>query len=93
MMLMMIINGVLAIARRLLSVSKPISVQQHLLTSGARVHLRRYKANAIEAMSNTESHAVTRHRSLENQHVTNDTSIVCYSLHRASSEMYTWIRC
>jgi len=40
MMLMMIVTGVLAVARHSTSVSKPISAQQHLLTSGARVHLR-----------------------------------------------------
>lgn len=32
------VTGVLAIARRLLSVSKPVSTQQHLLTSGTTVH-------------------------------------------------------
>ena len=56
MMLMMIVTGVLAIARRLLSVCKPISAQQHLPTSGARVHLRGVKANAIEAWAKTENY-------------------------------------
>lgn len=48
---MMLVTGVLFIARHLLSVSKPISMQHHLLTSGARVHVR---ANAIEALANME---------------------------------------
>ena len=53
MMLMLMVTGVLAIARRLPSVCTPISAQQHLLTSGARVYLRGVKANAIEALAKT----------------------------------------
>lgn len=53
MMLMLMVTGVLAIARHLLSVCTRISAQQHLLTSGARVHLRGVKANAIEALAKT----------------------------------------
>ena len=59
MLMMMIVTGVLAKARRLLSVSTFISVQQHLLTSGARVHLGGFRANAVESLAKTESHAVT----------------------------------
>ncbi len=44
---MMVTTGVLAIARHLLNVSKHISVHQYLLTSGARLYLRDYRANAI----------------------------------------------
>ncbi len=57
MMLMMMVTGVLAIARRLLSVSKPASAQQHLLTSDAQEHLRDYRANTIKALARTESPA------------------------------------
>ncbi len=94
MMLMMIVTGVLAVARRSTSVSKPISAQQHLLTSGARVHLRGFRANAIEALAKTESPATTQHRSLEIEHVTMALMLyVMQGVHKAVSVMHTWIRC
>lgn len=81
MITMMIITDVLVVARYLLIVSKPSSVRQHLLTSGSILHSRGAVtgANAIEAMSKTESPAVTQHRSLENQHVTSDAHVVRYA--------------